>query len=160
VPQVVMHDLEMPDDLTRGGPERDDRVGVHVCAEPLATVVVGARTAGGNEEEAACVIDRHHRPHVRRPRAAPAVTGPRGARWIGLVRGNRVPAPAEHAAPRVIRADHASLESRSAIVADGAADNDEAGHDGGWRRHLIAAAVVKDVDALGEIDLSVTAEAG
>src|SRR5262249_61615008 len=73
---------------------------------------------------------------------------------------NRAPAPADHAAPRVIRADHASLESRSAIVADGAADNDEAGHDGGWRRHLIAAAVVKDVDALGEIDLSVTAEAG
>jgi len=52
VPEVAMHDLEIPDDLTRRRSERDDRVRVHVCAEPLATVVVGARSAGGNEEEA------------------------------------------------------------------------------------------------------------
>src|SRR5262249_13412504 len=51
-------------------------------------------------------------------------------------------------------------EIRGEIIADGAADDDEAGHDGGWRRHLIAAAFVTDVDALGEIDLPIAAEAG
>src|SRR5262249_23552975 len=107
----------------------------------------------------ACGVDGHDRPHVCRTRATPTVAGPRRARGIGVARWNRVPTPAERAASRVVRADHAALQLDAAIVADRGADDDEPAHDGGRRSDLIAAAVVADADALAEIDLSVTSEA-
>src|SRR5262249_32967362 len=151
----MMDYLEMPDDLTRPGLERDHGVRVRVRPEPLAAVEIRARTAGGKEEEASFGVDGHHRPHVRSARAAPAVARPGRTRGIRLARGDRVPAPSERAASRIVRAHDAALDVDGAIVADRGADDDEPAHDGRRRRHLVTAAPIADVDALGEVDLSV-----
>src|SRR5262249_57579105 len=98
VPEVVMDDLKMPDDLAVGRAERDDRVGVHVGAETLAAVMVGACAARRKEDEPARGVDGYHRPHVRGSRASPAVAGPGRTRGIRLPNRNRVPAPPQGAA--------------------------------------------------------------
>jgi hypothetical protein len=155
-----MHDLEVPHDVARRRAERHDRVGVHVRAEPFAAVEIGARTARGEEDEPTLRIDRHHGPHVRRARAAPAVAGPRRARRIRLACRDRIPAPAARAAACVIRADDAALEVGETVVADRGADDDESVHDRRRRRHLIAAAIVENLDSLREVDHAAASEVG
>jgi hypothetical protein len=52
-----MHDLKIPDQLTGGAAQRNDRVCVGIAALPLAAVIVGAGTAGGYENQVAGDID-------------------------------------------------------------------------------------------------------
>src|SRR5262249_31078460 len=96
----------------------------------------------------------HPGPYVRGAGGTPAVALPRRARRIRLARRDRVPAPAERAAARVVGAHHATLEVGATVVADGGADDDEPVDDRRRRRQLIAAAGIGDVDPLGQIDLA------
>src|SRR5262245_17256418 len=155
-----MDSLKVPDDVATGGPESDDRIGVHVGAEPLPAVVVWTWAARRNEDEPARGVDGHHGPDVRGAGPAPAVTGPRGPRGIRLAHRDGVPAPAKRATPRVVRADDTSLEISRAIVTDGRADDHEVAHHGGRRRHLIAAAISANLDAGSQVDFAASAELG
>src|SRR5262249_46706539 len=64
VPNVVMNDLEAPDEFSGGGFERDDRVGPFVVAFADAAVIVGAGAARRNEDEIAFGIDGNCGPSV------------------------------------------------------------------------------------------------
>ena len=77
VPEIVVHDLEVPDDLAGGAAQRDHGVRVAVRADALAAVVVRARAAGRQEHEAALDVHGHHRPDVGGAGPAPAVPRPR-----------------------------------------------------------------------------------
>src|SRR5262249_44360124 len=92
--------------------------------------------------------------------AAPTVAGPRRTRGIRFTYRDRVPAPTERAAPRVVRADDAALEISRAIVTDRRADDHETAHDRRRRRHLVTAAVAADLDAIGQIPFPVPPEVG
>src|SRR5690606_32340080 len=58
IPQVVMNELAMPEQLAGFGAQSNQRVGVPVIADSLAAVEVRACRAGRNEHESATGIDR------------------------------------------------------------------------------------------------------
>src|SRR4029450_10222157 len=91
---------------------------------------------------------------VLRAGATRASAAPRRARRLRLARRDRIPAPTERAAARVVGADDTALEVGAAVVADRGADDDEPVDDRRRRRHLIAAVGVADLDLLGQIDLA------
>ena len=65
VPDVVMHLLEVPAVFPGLRLDRDDRCRVQVVALAHGTVVVGARVAGGKEQESELGIDGRCLPHRR-----------------------------------------------------------------------------------------------
>ncbi len=149
VPQIVMDHLEAPHHQAGVGAEGDDRVRPPVVTLAGAAPVVGARAAGGDEDEAALRVDREGRPGIAGAGA-----------WSRLARpGNRVPGPAERAAAGVEAPHDAALHVDGAVVADRGADHDHVAAHRGGRRHLVVAEVA-EVDAAGEIDLAAGAEAG
>ena len=67
IPEIMMDDLEAPDELPGFSAQSDHGVGPLVVAGTQAAVIVGAGAAGGNEEQVAFGINRHDG-----PRALPA----------------------------------------------------------------------------------------
>ena len=138
VPQVVMHGLEVPDDLPRRGAQRDDRVGVAVVAEALAAEVVGAGSRR-HEDEVALRVGRDHRPDVRRARRArrcrPARSRHAGSRRVLRDRDPNVQrsSPVRASKPRT----SPLAGARPAVVGDGGAGDDESAHHRRRRRHLV-----------------------
>src|SRR6185369_8890982 len=101
-----------PRDRSVGGAQRDDGVGVEVAALSLATVVVGARAAGRDEDEAAGRVGRDDAPRVGGASLGVAAVLPRRGGRVAWRDGDRVPAPALRATSRVERADDAALDVR------------------------------------------------
>src|SRR4029077_16004371 len=100
VPEIVVGDLDPPDELAGGRAQGDDGIGPPVVALSNAAEVVGAGAAGGGEDQTALWIDGHGRPGVARA----------GAR-SGLARpGDRVPGPAERARTTVEGAHDSPLD--------------------------------------------------
>ena len=92
VPQIVVHRLEVPDELAGGCPERHDRVRVVVPAEPRAAVVVGARGAGRDDHEIARGVSSDHGPGVGASGAMGPVAFPALPRGIGRILRDGIPA--------------------------------------------------------------------
>ena len=159
VPDVVVHDLEVPDYLAARGAQRDDRVRVAIVSAPLAAVEVRAGASGRNEDEAALRIGRQDRPGVGGAATVRAVAGPGGARRIVAPARNRVPRPAQGAGARVERAHDAACVVGALVVADRRTDDDEVPDDRGRARHLVVAA--RSVSGtLEEVDLPAGSEIG
>jgi hypothetical protein len=144
-----MDHLEAPHHQAGVRAEGHDRVRPPVVALAGAAPVVGARAAGGDEDEPALRVDREGRPRVARAGARSRLARP----------GNRVPGPAERAAAGVEAPHDATLHVDGAIVADRGADHDHVAAHRGGRRHLVVAEVA-EIDAAGQIDLAAGAEPG
>ena len=93
VPEVVVHGLELPDQLARARAQRHHRVRVAVVAEPHAAVVVGARRAGRHEHEVARGVVGEDRPGVRRAGERCALARPLRVRGIVAAARDRIPDP-------------------------------------------------------------------
>src|SRR5690606_38988595 len=133
IPEIVVHDLEVPDDLAGFGAQRDDAVRIQVAAGAFAAVVVGRCAAGGDEDEAAFGVDGHDGPGVGRAGLGGGFGGP--LLVAGVVRGarDRIPQPAQFAGAGVVGADRTALEVDRAVVANGGADDHGIAEDGGRR---------------------------
>ena len=64
VPQVMMHELLLPDEPAACRVERQERVCETIVADASAPVEVRARRARGHEYQTAILIDRHHSPRI------------------------------------------------------------------------------------------------
>src|SRR6185437_10244374 len=82
IPQVVMYELLVPDELAGTGVEREQRVCKAVVSEPGAAVEVRTRRSRRDVYQAMVLVDRHD---------APGVAGACGSGLCGLpVRGGRM----------------------------------------------------------------------
>ena len=57
VPQVVVHGLKVPQPLTAGGIERDQRIAEQVRPLAVAAVIIGRRRGQRQEHDAALGVD-------------------------------------------------------------------------------------------------------
>jgi hypothetical protein len=125
----VVHHLEVPCDLTIGGVQRDERVGVQVLAESFTAEKVRACTPGGNEYQTPLRINRDDRPRIGRAGSRASGAAPRIG--PGLVcRWMRVPHPAQLAAAGVVCAHDAIGCVDALIVGDRRSHDHEIANDG------------------------------
>src|SRR6516164_3594904 len=84
VPQIVMHQLVMPDAFAGACVERHERVAKQVVARPIAAIEIKARAAEADERNAASLVDGGLAPVVDaagllvglwRPRVVPELAG-------------------------------------------------------------------------------------
>src|SRR5690606_3797010 len=101
VPDVVVDGLKVPHPPTRGGVERQQRVGEQVGAGAAAAVEVRGGGAGGDEGDAARGVDADARPGVGTTRVAPGLSRPGLVAELSLA-GNGVKSPADGAGADVV----------------------------------------------------------
>ncbi len=78
VPDVVMHQLLIPDELARGGIERDHAIGVEAVPQTQAAVIfVAAGGSDGDVYQAALGVERQEAPHIGAVLDVPAIALPR-----------------------------------------------------------------------------------
>src|SRR5207248_4533964 len=86
VPQIVMHQLVMPDAFAGARVERHERVAEQICARTIAAIEIEARAAEADERDATLLVDGGLAPVVdaaglfvglRRPRVVPELAGMR-----------------------------------------------------------------------------------
>jgi len=104
VPQVMMHDLEMPDALARGGLKREHAIGEEVCADAIAAPMIVGSRAGAGKHQAALRVQRHPAPAIGATDSFPRVGGPGLVPELARVR-NGVENPATFPGARVKGAD-------------------------------------------------------
>ena len=76
VPQVVAHELLVPDALARAAVEGHERAGEEVVALSVAAVEIARGRRGGQVHEPELRVDAHRTPHVGGPRVAPRLVLP------------------------------------------------------------------------------------
>src|SRR6185437_10291757 len=69
VPHIVMRGLERPGDAAIRHMQRDDGVGVFARAGTKPAEEIRAGAGHRQDDEAACLVDAHRRPHIGRPAA-------------------------------------------------------------------------------------------
>ena len=104
VPQVVAHDLVVPDALSGGGSQREHAVAEEVGAVAVAAPEVPRRRAGRQEDEPARVVDADPAPRVRAADGLPRVGGPGVVAGLARPR-DRVERPPDRAGAHVVGAD-------------------------------------------------------
>jgi hypothetical protein len=92
VPQPVMHELEVPDPLSRLGIEADQALGEEVAAGTMAAVVVVGGSAGGDVNVSELRIGGQHAPGIGAAGVRPRFLLPRRIAEFPLLR-NRVELP-------------------------------------------------------------------
>ena len=157
VPEVVVDELLVPDELAAPRIQREERVGEAIAAEPRAAEVVGARGAGRNQHEAIVLVDRHQSPGVRRAGRGGLGEIPFRGRGVRGRVGYRIESPKQRAAAGIEGPDHTALHLGGAVVADRRADDYNIPVDRGRRGDEIGRAVA-DAQAVSEVDLPVGAE--
>ena len=76
VPDVVVHGLEIPDQLAGAGVERDQAVAEEVRASAVRSIEVVLGACRGHEEHPALCVQRHAAPCVRPADCLPCVLRP------------------------------------------------------------------------------------
>ena len=104
VPYVVMHALKMPKPLARTRIQRQQRVGIEIVAQAVASVKVHHGRTRGHVHNAVRRIQSHACPVVRCARRQPRVRRPRLSTGLARMR-NRVKGPNELARAHIKRAD-------------------------------------------------------
>ena len=112
IPDVVAHELEVPDELSRVGVEREQRVRVEVVANAVGAVEIGRRRSRRHVDDAARLVERHARPAVGAAVLAPRVLRPRLVAGLAWMR-NGVKAPLQRAGACVVGADIARRRGQS-----------------------------------------------
>ena len=122
VPEIVMHDLEVPQALSRARVEREQAVAEQIVALAIAAVEIVRRRAGRQKDDAVLLVEREIAPRVRAARVPEGILGPR---LVSVFTGprNRVERPHELAAEHVVRAD--VPRRRPVAFADVRSDDDE-----------------------------------
>ena len=113
VPDIMVHGLERPHQLTGFDAQRHHRIGVVVVAGPLAAPEIRARRGCRQEHEPALIVHRHRRPDI-------------GGAGGDFVVNQRVETPAQASAPRIEGAHGAERGIDPAIIRDGGTDHDDA----------------------------------
>ena len=88
----MVRELKVPADLSSAGIDRDDRRTIQILLRTMAAVVLSRRLTDGQEDQAACGIERSEAPVRRRPRRLPIVLRPRVVTWLTGMR-NRMKGP-------------------------------------------------------------------
>jgi len=104
VPDVVVHDLEMPDALASVRFQRQHAIGEKVLSSAVAAVMVVRSRTGAREHQAALNVERHPAPAIRAAGGFPGVGRPGLVAKFPRMR-NRVKNPAALPGARVERAD-------------------------------------------------------
>src|SRR5260221_2718844 len=104
VPEVVPHGLEMPDPVSSGGVEGEERVREEVVAEAIGSVEIRGRGSRRHVDDPPRLVHGHARPVVGAAAVRPGVPGPRLVARLARMR-DRVEGPAELARARVVGAD-------------------------------------------------------
>ena len=156
VPQVVVHDLEVPHALAGARVERDQRVRVEVAADAIGAVVVVGRRAGREVGDAAARVDRDLAPGVGAADVLPGVLRPRLVALLAGMR-HRVERPHQLAGDDVVGAQRA--RRRQVAFAGRRAEQQQVLEDLA-RRARLHAADQRGVaaDALAQVDEAVRAE--
>src|SRR5690606_5488850 len=76
VPEIVMHQLLVPEPLAGAGVQRDERIAEQVVARTIAAEEVVARAAERDEDDAVLLVDGHLAPVVHAAGRAVSVFGP------------------------------------------------------------------------------------
>src|SRR5437879_5753264 len=104
VPQIMMHELEMPHAPAGGGVQGQQAVGVNVLADAIAAPKIKRRRTGGDEDHSPLFVHCHARPAVRATDVLPGVGRPGLVTRLARIR-NRVERPDDLAGARVVSAD-------------------------------------------------------
>lgn len=129
VPEVVVDELKSPDEFPRFSTQSDDGIRPLAIAGAETAVIVGAGTAGGNEDKVTFGIDDHDGPGVASA-SAPRFVG-RLLRRDGDVGRKRLPFPAERTGSNIEGANDAIRHFGAGVVVDGRTDDDDVVDDGG-----------------------------
>ena len=76
IPEVVMNELIMPETFAGGGVEGEQAVGEKILSKAIAAPEIKRRRTGGNEHDAAFVIQCHARPTIRAATKFPSIGRP------------------------------------------------------------------------------------
>ena len=155
IPDVVPHDLKVPDTLAGLRVERDEAVGVEVVAKPVAAVEIRRCRTGRDVHDSARRIERHARPVVCPAVYLPGILRPRLVPGFTRMR-DRVKNPAQFARAGAVRA-HVTGRRRQTL-ADAATDDQQVLVDDAWRRqaHRLTAGISPEIGA--QIDAAVVAK--
>ncbi len=104
IPEVVVHELEMPPALAAARVERDDGRAEEIGAVPIRAVEVIRRRSERDEDDAAANVDRRLTPVVDPADVFPGVFRPRVVAELAGAR-HRVERPDEFAGENVVGAD-------------------------------------------------------
>src|SRR5580700_3686864 len=121
IPDVVMHLLEIREELAGLCVERKQRVGIEVVADAVAPVKIHHGGTGWDIDDAACRIKRHASPVVRRAGGLPGIRRPSFIAGFAGMR-NGVEGPAESAGANI---ECANVTGRRRMRLRVAAANDD-----------------------------------
>ena len=73
IPQIVMHDLEVPNPLSRSRVERQQTVAKEIIALPIAAIQIVRGRAGRQKYDAVLLVEREIAPRVRATRVPESI---------------------------------------------------------------------------------------
>ena len=158
IPEIVVDQLLVPQELAGPGVERDDRVAVEVLPLAIATVIVGRRRAERRVDDAAFGVDREEGPHVRAGSVLPAVAFPGLHAWLPRSR-HRMELPEQAPRLRVPPSNVAVEPEAGRLLTVVSAGDDDVLEDRG-RRDQADAPVHLAHDAALEVGVSAISESG
>ena len=104
VPEIVVHELEMPHAPAGGCLEREQAVGVKVLPNAIAAPKIKRSRSGRDIDQTPFFIQRHARPAIRSTNVLPGVGGPGLVARLARIR-NCVKRPDDLPGARVVSAD-------------------------------------------------------
>ena len=158
IPKVVVDHLEMPKAFPCRSIERDHRISEDVVPEPLAAVEIECRRPGGDEDDAAFIINAHAAPVVRGAGGLPRVALPGlVAELTGMRDGVEDPCALARA---YIKCADVAGRGETRAFADAAADDDQVLPDDTGRSERVEGTGRVAIEAAREVDGAVLSESG
>jgi len=160
VPDAVVDELEVPDDLAGPGVETDDALRIQVVPEPVAAVIVVGRRAGRDVDIAQLRIGAEQPPSIGGAGVAPRLVLPGLVPRLARL-GNRMKLPQLAAGAHIEAADVTGRrELIAGTVGDDRPDHDDVADHQRRRHQLVVASLDRAAQPLRGVDGAVGAEAG
>ena len=136
VPDIMMDDLEVPDDLPGAAAQRDHRIGIAVFTGACAAIKVQRWTRRRQKHKVTGLVHGHDRPDVGLTDVRRAIRPPGGHGGIVWITRHRVECPQRFPGARIERAHAAAGRGRADVVQDIGTDHYHTVDDRRRRRDL------------------------